>query len=137
MASYRHLDMPGVPGGKTAKREAAGRPGGGYVGVTLTLQFREQVGGVSGYTIVPMESARDYTHNAPLPEGAVQGLAWEAGSDSVRIATNRDNRIMSGRRYAIFLSWPRESIPVAVLDLPGTDQDYTATIPATLKGMLQ
>lgn len=107
---------------------------GPFVGVSLTLQFSQQVGGVSGFTIVPVESARNYAHNAPLPNGAVQGLAWEAGPTSVGVATNRNNKLMSGRRYVIFLAWPRESIPVAIMEIPPMDRDYTATLPATLDG---
>jgi len=113
----------------------SGTPAGGAsVGVTLTLQFRESIGGVSGYVIVPAGAARTYEHNAPLPPGAVMGLAWEASSTSVRLATNRDNRLPNGRRYVVFLSWPRESIPVAILDLPFVTTDYTATLDATLDG---
>lgn len=113
---------------------AADPSDGAYVGVTLTLQFAQQVGGVTGFAIVPVESARRYTHNGPLPDGAVQGLAWEAGPATVTVATNRNNLLMSGRRYVVFLAWPRESIPVAVMEIPPTDRDYTATLPATLDG---
>lgn len=107
---------------------------GAYAGVSLTLQFSQQVGGVSGFTIVPAESARNYTHNAPLPVGAVQGGAWELSPTTVGMATNRNNKLMSGRRYVIFLVWPRESIPVAMIELPRTDRDYMVTLPATLDG---
>lgn len=105
-----------------------------YVGVSITLQFSKPVSGVSGFAIIPAEFARNYSHNAPLPKGAVQGLAWETGPNSVAIATNRNNMIVSGRQYVIFLDWPRESIPVAILEVPQTDRDYTATLPATLDG---
>jgi len=50
----------------------------------------------------------------------------------VTLETSRDNKLTSGRRYVVFLSWPRETLPVAVLDLPPTDGDYTATLPARL-----
>jgi hypothetical protein len=105
-----------------------------YVGVSLVLEFTTAVGGVSSFTIVPVEHARSYTHNAPLPEGAVQGLAWEKSTTQVTLATNRNNKLLSGKRYVVFLGWPRETIPVAILDLPATRTDYTATLPATLDG---
>lgn len=116
-------DSPG-PRGATRKGDA--------VGVSLTLRFDRSVGGVSGFVIVPAESSSRYAHNAPLPEGAVQGLAREAGPSAVTLETSRDNKLMSGRRYVVFLSWPRETLPVAILDLPSTDGDYTATLPARL-----
>ncbi|MBI2314027.1 MAG: PDZ domain-containing protein [Betaproteobacteria bacterium] len=120
-------------GGGTDFPRASGAPQrGSYAGVTLTLEFDTAVGGVSGFVIVPAEAAGRYTHNAPLPEGAVQGLAWETGANAVRLATSRNNKLMGGRRYVVFLSWPRETLPVAVLDLPPTDRDYTATLPARL-----
>jgi hypothetical protein len=105
-----------------------------YVGVSLTLEFAEPVGGVSGFVIVPADAARRYTHNAPLPEGAVQGVAWERGSTTVALATNRNNGLMSGRRYVVFLAWPRETLPVAILELPPLDRDFAATLSATLDG---
>lgn len=104
------------------------------VGVTLTLQFAESIGGVSGYVIVPADAARTYEHNAPLPPGAVMGLASETSSTSVRLATNSANTLLTGRQYVVFLSWPRESIPVAILDLPSVNNDYTTTLNATLDG---
>jgi hypothetical protein len=117
-------------------RPATGRldapQAGGSVGVTLSLKFDQSVGGVSGFVIVPAESAGGYTHNAPLPQGAVQGLAWETSPNIVQIATSRANKLMTGRRYVVFLAWPRETLPVAILDLPATDRDYTATLPAQL-----
>ena len=66
---------------------------------------------------------------SPAPS-AVQGLAREAGPSAVTLETSRDNKLTSGRRYVVFLSWPRETLPVAILDLPSTDGDYTATLPA-------
>ena len=107
---------------------------GTAVGVSLTLEFDTAIGGVSGFAIVPAEAAASYTHNAALPAGAVQGMAWEAGPTTVALATNRNNKLRSGRRYVVFLSWPRESIPVAVLDLPAVAADYTTTLRATLDG---
>ncbi len=118
----------------SAGRGTAASSGGTPVGVSLTLQFAREVGGVSGFAIVPVESAGRYGHNAALPAGAVQGLAWEAGPAVVKAATNRNNRLMSGRRYVVFLSWPRETIPVAVMDIPPADRDYTTTLSATLDG---
>lgn len=115
-------------------QEDGGAAQGSYAGVSLTLEFDTDVGGVSGFTIVPAEFGLDYTHDAPLPEGSVQGLAWETGSMTIEVATNRDNRLLSGRRYVVFLSWPRETIPVAILDLPSTGGDYSTTLPATLDG---
>lgn len=109
-------------------------PSRAYVGVSLVLEFTTAVGGVSTFTIVPAEHARSYTHNASLPEGAVQGLAWEKSETQVALATNRDNKLLNGKRYVVFLGWPRETIPVAILDLPATTTDYTATLPATLDG---
>ncbi len=111
----------------------AAAPQGGYMGVSLTLEFGTRIGGVSGFVIIPAESARSYTHNAPLPEGAVQGLAWESGATSVALSTNRNNKLRSGRQYVVFLAWPRETIPVALLDLPPGNADYSATLPASLR----
>lgn len=108
--------------------------GGPYVGLSLTLEFGQAVGGVSGFVIVPAEHARGYTHNAPLPKGAVQGLARETSATAVALATNKDNKLRSGRRYVVFLSWPRETIPVAILDLPPANKDYSARLRATLDG---
>lgn len=107
---------------------------GFYVGVSITLEFDTDVGGVSSFTIVPTELARSYTHNAPLPEGSVQGLAWETSRTAVALATNRNNKLMSGKQYVVFLSWPRETIPVAILDLPSVSKDYSTTLQATLDG---
>lgn len=109
-------------------------PGGSYVGVSLTLVFDTSVGGVSGFTIVPAEAAASYSHNAPLPAGSAQGLAWETAPATVTLSTNRNNMLRSGRQYVVFLNWPRETIPVAVLDLPALDSDHSATLPATLDG---
>jgi hypothetical protein len=114
----------------TARASSAG---GRSVGVTLTLEFAERIGGVSGFVIVPADAARRYTHNAPLPEGAVQGVAWETSATAIGLATGR-NKLPTGRKYAVFLSWPRESIPVAVLDLPRVSTDYATTLRATLDG---
>ncbi|MBI5428254.1 MAG: hypothetical protein HZA02_08270 [Nitrospinae bacterium] len=119
-------------GGPPAERAPVSK--GSYVGVSLTLEFAQAIGGVSAFVIVPAEHARNYAHNAPLPSGAVQGLAWETGANSVALATNRDNKLISGARYVVFLSWPRETIPVAILDLPPVTADYTATLPAMLDG---
>ncbi|MGC9092859.1 MAG: hypothetical protein ACP5JH_06405 [Bacteroidota bacterium] len=107
-----------------------------YVGVSLVLEFTTAVGGVSSFTIVPAEYARNYTHNAPLPEGAVQGLAWEKSSTQLALATSHNNKLQSGKRYVVFLTWPRETIPVAILDLPPTRSDFSATLQATLDGEL-
>lgn len=108
---------------------------GSLIGVSLTLEFDSPVGGVSGFTIVPAEAAASYGHNGPLPEGAVQGLAWEKSRSKVALATNRNNKLRSGRRYVVFLSWPRETIPVAILDLPSVTADYSTTLRATLDGV--
>ncbi len=104
----------------------------GHVGITLTLEFNQAIGSVSGFVVVPAETAGRYTHNAPLPQGAIQGLAWETGPTVVQLASNRYNKLMSGRRYVVFLAWPRETLPVAILDLPPTQQDYAARLPARL-----
>jgi hypothetical protein len=120
----------------TAEAPSRGRAvsrGENFVGVALTLEFGERVGGVSGFVIVPAEAARGYAHNAPLPDGAVQGLARETSATAIALATGR-NKLRTGRKYVVFLSWPRESIPVAVLDLPPVDSDYTTTLRATLDG---
>lgn len=111
---------------------SGGSPSKRYVGVSLTLKFDRSVGGVDGFVIVPAASARSYTRNAPLPKGAVEGLAWETGATAVSLATSRSNQLLSGRRYVVFLCWPAETIPVAVLDLPSQERDYTATLEATL-----
>lgn len=116
-----------------ARADGSG-PKGAPVGVSLTLRFDRAIGGVSSFVIVPVEHARGYTHNASLPPGAVQGLARETGPTTVALTTNRDNRLVNGRRYVVFLSWPRESIPVAVLDLPAAAGDYSAALAATLDG---
>ncbi|MBI3076663.1 MAG: hypothetical protein HYY85_06700, partial [Deltaproteobacteria bacterium] len=50
------------------------------------------------------------------------------------LATSRNNTLRSGRRYVVFLAWPRETIPVAILDLPPVSSDYSTTLPATLDG---
>ena len=107
---------------------------GASVGVSLTLEFTRSVGGVSGFVIVPAAAARGYTRNAPLPAGAVEGLAWTRGATEVVLQTSRDNQLASGRRYVVFLAWPAEIVPVAVLDLPATTGDYTVRLPATLDG---
>lgn len=110
----------------------ANAPAADRIGVTLTLRFDEAIGGVTGFVIVPAEAAQDYGHNAPLPSGAVQGLAWETGETTVQMATGRDNTLPSGRRYVVFLVWPRETLPVAVLDLPAGNEDFTGTLAASL-----
>lgn len=92
----------------------------------------ESIGGVSGFEIVPIESANTYHHNGPLPQGAVQGLAWTTGSNAVQLATNRNNKLATGHRHIVFLEWSAETVPVAVLDLPSTDHDYEAALPARL-----
>lgn len=138
LAPCGDLGLPGVyPCGAKRRRswEARGSATkGSYVGVSLTLEFGTDVGGVSSFTIVPAELARSYTHNAPLPEGSVQGLAWETSLSKVALATNRNNQLMSGKQYVVFLSWPRETIPVAILDLPPVSRDYSTTLQATLDG---
>lgn len=101
-----------------------------YRGVSLTLEFTRAVGGVSGFTIVPAEAAPAYTHNAALPEGAVQGLAREVGARSVALATHAGNKLRSGRQYVVFLAWPRETLPVASFTLPPGGTDYQATLTA-------
>jgi hypothetical protein len=103
-----------------------------YVGVSLTLQVGSPIGGMTSFVIVPAEAARTYTHNGPLPEGAVMELAWNTGPQTVQLGTSRQNKLLSGRRYVVFLSWPAETVPVAVLDLPPVDHDFTATLPAAL-----
>ncbi len=78
---------------------AAGRgsvAGGSDVGLSLTLEFGQAIGGA--------------------------------------LATNKDNKLRSGRRYVVFLSWPRETIPVAILDVPPVNKDYSARLRATLDG---
>lgn len=105
-----------------------------FIGVSLTLHFDGAIGGVSGFTIVPAEAARRYGHNAPLPENAVQGLAWETSATSVALATGAKSKLLGGKRYVVFLSWPRETIPVAILDLPAVNEDYSGTLKATLQG---
>jgi len=117
-----------------AARSGHAPAAGSLVGISLTLEFDTSVGGVSGFTIVPAEAARAYGHNAPLPQGAVQGLAWETSRTAVALTTNRNNRLMSGRRYVVFLVWPRDALPVAILDLPAASEDYTGKLQATLDG---
>lgn len=135
--TFRCQDCASGAAGRGAADPQPAAKGASQVGVSLALQFNEPVGGVSGFVIVPAESARGYSHNAPLPEGAVQGLAYESGASTVKLATNRNNKLPSGRKYVVFLSWPRETLPVAVLDLPSTDRDYSATIPAQLRAALR
>ncbi|HBA87801.1 MAG TPA: hypothetical protein DCZ75_07350 [Geobacter sp.] len=118
----------------TGKGTGATTPAGAYVGVSLSLEFDTAVGGVTAFTIVPAEAAASYSHNAPLPEGAVQGLARETGRTTVALATNRNNNLRSGKLYVVFLGWPRETVAVALLDLPPVTGDYAATLRATLDG---
>ena len=115
-----------------AARDTA--PATSFAGVSLVLEFGQAIGGVSTFTIVPAEAAAGYRHNAPLPRGAVQGLARETGRSTVAIETNRNNQLRTGARYVVFLSWPRETLPVAILDLPATSGDYSGSLPATLDG---
>jgi hypothetical protein len=122
----------GGDGGAAASRGASAA--GAQVGVSLTLEFDQNIGGVSGFVIVPAEHAPAFTHEAPLPPGAVQGLAWETSATAVGLGTNKANKLASGKRYVVFLSWPRETLPVAILDLPPTTVDYTARLRATLDG---
>lgn len=118
----------------TAKITGATTPAGAHVGVSLVLEFDTSVGGVTAFTIVPAEAAASYSHNAPLPEGAVQGLARETGRTAVALATNRYNNLRSGKQYVVFLSWPGETVAVALLELPSVTGDYAATLRATLDG---
>lgn len=108
------------------------------VGLEIKLEFTRSIDGSSGFVIVPADAARKYTHNAPLPEGAVTGLPVQTGRNEVTLTTNRNNMLPAGRRYVVFLSWPAESIPVAVLDVPVVSTTYKATLPASLdaKGVL-
>jgi S1-C subfamily serine protease len=55
------------------------------------------------------------------------------GATSVALSTNRNNKLRSGVQYVVFLAWPRETFPVALLDLPPGNADYSATLPASLK----
>jgi len=119
--------------GKIAPTSGMAAAQGGYASVSLTLEFETSVGGVSGFTIVPVGSATGYTHNAALPEGAVQGLAWELSATTVALATNRSNKLRRGRQYVVFLAWPRETLPVASFDLRADSGDYQATLPASLR----
>ena len=123
------ISAPSTQRGSTTASTAPGGTGG-YRGVSLTLEFASAVGGVSGFTIVPAESAPAYTHNAPLPQGAVQGLARELGAKSVALATHAGNKLRSGRQYVVFLAWPRETLPVATFTLPAGSTDYQATLSA-------
>lgn len=120
--------------GPAQAKNAGASAADSLIGVSLTLEFDTPVGGVSGFTIVPAEAAQGYSHNGPLPEGAVQGLAWETGRSTVSLATNRNNKLRSGRQYVVFLSWPRETVPVAILNLPSATGDYTTKLRATLDG---
>lgn len=132
---WRHLSTwlcENCQAGAPASAATAGAPAGAAVGVSLTLAFDRHIGGVSGFVIVPHEAAADYTHNAPLPAGAVQGLAWETDATTVQLSTGRSNTLISGRRYVVFLAWPRETLPVALLDLPPRDGDFSARLPARL-----
>ena len=133
-ADSQAVDAPTAASTAAATKATAAAPAqpGGYRGVPLTLEFAGSMGGVSGYTIVPAESARGYTHNAPLPEGAVQGLAREVGARSVALATNASNKLRSGRQYVVFLAWPRETLPVASFSLPPGNTDYSAALAAAL-----
>lgn len=136
----RHVVTWGCQGCDSAGTKGTGRstgamtPAGAYVGVSLALEFDTSVGGVATFTIVPAEAAASYSHNALLPEGAVQGLARETGRTTVALATNRYNNLRSGKQYVVFLSWPSETVAVALLELPPVTSDYTATLRATLDG---
>lgn len=107
---------------------------GSYVGIALVLEFGTAVGGVSSFTIVPAELAAGYEHDGPVPAGSVQGLAWATSPTTVRLATSKENKLLSGKQYVVFLDWPAETVPVAILDLPPVKTDYSATLPATLDG---
>ena len=124
--------LTSIPTGQPG-RTVTGNPSDG-IGVTLTLQFTQPIGGVTGFVLVPADAASSYQHNAPLPPGAVSGGAWETGNTTVKLATSRDNRVIPGARYVVFLTWARETIPVAILDVPRTNQDYTGTLNGTLDG---
>lgn len=117
--------QPG-PAGTTA--------GPGGIGITLTLQFTQSIHGVTGFVMVPAEAAERYQHNDPLPPGAVSGLAFETGTNAVKLTTNRDNKLPPGKRYVVFLTWARETIPVAILDMPRITQDYISSMAGNLDG---
>ena len=122
-----------APAGAKNARAAAG--GGPPTGLALTLDFGKDISGFNGFTIVPAELAKGYIHDGPLPQGAVQGLAWNTSRTVVTLQTSRMNKVVSGRQYVVFLEWPREAVAVAVLDVPATSGDYyTAKLPATLEG---
>jgi len=137
---WHHVLTWRCQGCATAPPSAAqpGKPataaGLGGIGITLSLRFTQSIHGVTGFVIVPADSAERYQHNDPLPAGAVSGLASETGNNAVTLATNRDNRLTPGRLYVVFLTWARETIPVAILDVPRITQDYTGSMTGTLDG---
>jgi hypothetical protein len=74
--TWRCQDCESAAGGGAEAADGTRR------GVSLMLEFRQSIGGVSDYTIVPAENARTYSQNAALPEGALQGLAWASGANT-------------------------------------------------------
>ncbi len=134
---WHHVLTWTCPGCATAPA-AAGQPGTGAglggIGITLVLQFTQSIHGVTGFVVVPAEAAVRYQHNDPLPPGAVSGLASETGTNAVTLATSQDNKLVPGKRYVVFLTWARETIPVAILDVPRVTADYTGSLTGTLDG---
>ena len=128
---------PAAPPQPPTQAPVPGRPSGGTeIGVSLTLRFTDArpIGGFVGHVVVPAEAARQYRHNGPIPQGSISGGAWPIGPNLVSLNTTRDSRLMSGRRYIVFLMFAGESVPVAILDLPPIDTDYAATLDATTDG---
>lgn len=94
------------------------------VGVTLTIEFSEQVAGATSFVIVPREAASQFGHRSALPPGAVGGLVSDVSRSQVRLATNRYNRLVTGQPYVVFLVYPAETVAVAAFDLPAVTSDF-------------
>ncbi|MDP3654413.1 MAG: hypothetical protein Q8R67_22340 [Rhodoferax sp.] len=94
------------------------------VGVTLHIEFSEAVAGATSFAIVPRELASQFRHHAALPAGAVSGLVIDVSQSEVRLATNRNNQLVVGQPYVVFLVYPAETVAVAAFHLPAVKSDF-------------
>lgn len=121
-ATYQCFDCSGAAAPVPAKRANGAAPA--RVGVTLHIDFSEQVAGATGFVIVPRALAAQFGHRAALPPGAVSGLVVDVSRSQVQLATNRYNRLAVGQPYVVFLVYPAETVAVAAFDLPVVASDY-------------
>lgn len=94
------------------------------VGVTLHIEFSEAVAGATSFAIVPRESASQFRHHSALPAGAVSGLVVDVSQSQVRLATSRNNLLVVGQPYVVFLVYPAETVAVAAFHLPAVKSDF-------------